>query len=57
LSAYRTRFARVASGVTELRIRKPGLRDRYRQNAENLPPLSPRFVSLKQELFTRQFEL
>jgi len=26
-------------------------------NAENLPPLSPRFVSLKQELFMRQFEL
>jgi len=26
-------------------------------NAENLPPLSPRFVSLKQELFSRLFEL
>ena len=26
-------------------------------NAEKLPPLSPRFVSLKQELFMRQFQL
>jgi hypothetical protein len=26
-------------------------------SAENLPPLSPRFVYLKQELFVREFEM
>lgn len=51
---------RRASGRWENQTYKPPVRDwSYDESfnvARNLPPLTPRFVTLKQELFTRQFD-